>query len=493
MPPPEPKKGESGQFMAARADAASAKPKKGESGQFLAAAAPAEPQAAAAAAPPPSGAAADAVAAAAGAGGPNPYPGDDAPKEQLAAWLGREAEKRGLPKELPVMASLVESGVKNLNFGDADSVGFFQMRVGIWNQGEYAGFPEKPELQAKWFLDTAERVKEQRMSRGQSVTDPNQFGTGSPTSSAPPSSTAAATSSASTRRAGCSPRPATRRPRRPRRPPPSSRPPLLPHPPLAAAVEVAGGGGGGDAAAKALLANTNIGLDADAQKDVRDGAVDPRLVALLTKLSEKHKIDLSVIKTGHAQFSAGGGVSNHFEGRGIDIARVDGEIVRPNSAAARELATEIAALQGDIRPTEVGTPWAISESGFFTDGAHQDHLHVAFDDPPPEGFQAPAAAAPAAPAAVAAAAPAAPGAPVAAAAAVPQPPKKGESGQFMAAAAKAADAAGRGRARRACSWPPSRPRGRRARSRPPRRSRAWSTPLRQPRRAAAAAASASRR
>ena len=74
------------------------------------------------------------------------------------------------------MASLVESGVKNLNYGDADSVGFFQMRVGIWNKGEYAGFPEKPELQAKWFLDQAEAVKKQRISRGQSVTDPKQFG-----------------------------------------------------------------------------------------------------------------------------------------------------------------------------------------------------------------------------------------------------------------------------------------------------------------------------
>ena len=74
------------------------------------------------------------------------------------------------------MASLVESGVKNLNFGDADSVGFFQMRVGIWNQGEYAGFPEKPELQAKWFLDTAEQVKKQRIARGQPVDDPSQFG-----------------------------------------------------------------------------------------------------------------------------------------------------------------------------------------------------------------------------------------------------------------------------------------------------------------------------
>src|SRR3954467_2741009 len=123
------------------------------------------------------GGVADAAAAAADSGGgANPYPGDDATKAQLAAWLGREAEKRGLPKQLPVMASLVESGVKNLNYGDADSVGFFQMRVGTWNQGAYAGFPEKPELQVKWFLDQAEAVKKQRIARGQSVTDPKEFG-----------------------------------------------------------------------------------------------------------------------------------------------------------------------------------------------------------------------------------------------------------------------------------------------------------------------------
>ena len=62
-------------------------------------------------------------------------------------------------------------------------------------------------------------------------------------------------------------------------------------------------------------------LDADAQKDIGDGAVDPRMLAVLDKLTEKHKIELSVIKTGHDQFTSGGSVSNHFVGRGIDIAR----------------------------------------------------------------------------------------------------------------------------------------------------------------------------
>ncbi len=136
-----------------------------------AAAAPAAAVPAGGAAPypaPAGGGAADVAAAATDAAAvSDQYPGDDAPKEQIAAWMAKQAEDRGLPPQLPVMASLVESGMKNLNFGDADSVGFYQMRVGIWNQGEYAGYPDKPELQVKWFLDQAEAVKAQRVAAGE--------------------------------------------------------------------------------------------------------------------------------------------------------------------------------------------------------------------------------------------------------------------------------------------------------------------------------------
>ena len=109
---------------------------------------------------------------------PADYPGDDAGQKALAKWLAKRAEKAGLPPELPVMASLVESGVRNLNFGDADSVGFFQMRVGIWNRGEYAGYPKNPGLQAKWFIDTALAVKRQRIAAGDAGfgKDPRQVG-----------------------------------------------------------------------------------------------------------------------------------------------------------------------------------------------------------------------------------------------------------------------------------------------------------------------------
>jgi cell wall-associated NlpC family hydrolase len=103
------------------------------------------------------------------------YPGDSASEQQVAAWMGSAAQKRGLPSELPVMASLVESGMKNLNYGDADSVGFFQMRLSVWNQGGYSGYSSDPEKQLDWFLDQAVKVKQQRLAAGEPV-DPAHYG-----------------------------------------------------------------------------------------------------------------------------------------------------------------------------------------------------------------------------------------------------------------------------------------------------------------------------
>jgi hypothetical protein len=95
------------------------------------------------------------------------YPGDDASRAAIASWMGAEAARAGLPPELPVMAALQESTLRNLPGGHADSVGFFQMRVSIWNQGPYAGYPDRPELQLRWFIDhaLAERASHPGLAR----------------------------------------------------------------------------------------------------------------------------------------------------------------------------------------------------------------------------------------------------------------------------------------------------------------------------------------
>jgi cell wall-associated NlpC family hydrolase len=92
-----------------------------------------------------------------------------------------------------------------------------------------------------------------------------------------------------------------------------------------------------------------------------DVEADPRLVALLSHLGERHKLTVSA-------------TSDH----GADITAIDGRPVNVANAAARELATQLRQLDATMRPDAVGTPWAINAPGYFTDGAHQDRLHVAF-------------------------------------------------------------------------------------------------------------------
>ena len=85
-------------------------------------------------------------------------------------------EARACPPSCPSWLRSSSPHLQNLDHGDADSVGFFQMRLSVWNNGDYAGYPERPELQLKWFLDQAAAVKGQRVAAGRSVTDPNSYG-----------------------------------------------------------------------------------------------------------------------------------------------------------------------------------------------------------------------------------------------------------------------------------------------------------------------------
>ena len=142
---------------------------------------------------------------------------------------------------------------------------------------------------------------------------------------------------------------------------------------------MAGGGGAPSPIDTAVLDDQNITLDPNGRQDFAEGRMDPRAGTLLLRLAERHEITISSTTSDHPQGTAGGSTSNHWYGRAFDIATVDGEIVRPDSAASRALADELATVDPSFRPDEIGTPWAIGSPGYFTDGAHQDHIHIAFD------------------------------------------------------------------------------------------------------------------
>lgn len=133
--------------------------------------------------------------------------------------------------------------------------------------------------------------------------------------------------------------------------------------------------------AAALAQNPRLILTSPARGDLEAGRLDDRLVALLSALTQRHAMYVSVFSTGHSKYVAGtGSVSNHFCGQAADVFQIDGEAVRQSSVASRRFTEELAALTGVLRPSEVGSPWADLSPipGFFSNAAHQDHVHIGF-------------------------------------------------------------------------------------------------------------------
>ena len=134
------------------------------------------------------------------------------------------------------------------------------------------------------------------------------------------------------------------------------------------------------ASSRDLLRNPRVILTPHARADLEAGAVDSRLVSLLSWIAERHTISITVFKTGHSKYTRSGSVSNHYYGRGADIFFVDGQPVTSSSASARRVVIDLSELTGSLRPTELGHPFgAIGFPGGFTDADHRDHLHVGFD------------------------------------------------------------------------------------------------------------------
>jgi secretion/DNA translocation related TadE-like protein len=130
----------------------------------------------------------------------------------------------------------------------------------------------------------------------------------------------------------------------------------------------------------ALLANARLELSPNARADLSAGALDERLVWLLSEIVARHRVAVSVFRTGHSRYVAGTRVvSKHIYGRAMDIFMVDGGLVRPGHQPSVRLVAWLASLSGPPRPSEVGSPFASFERlpGHFSNSAHLDHIHVA--------------------------------------------------------------------------------------------------------------------
>jgi hypothetical protein len=95
------------------------------------------------------------------------YPGDAASPQAKARWMGRAARAAGIPAELPIMAALVESGLRNgKSVAYKGSYGYFGLRADVWDSGPYKGFRTHPPLQLKWFINQATAARDQSVRAG---------------------------------------------------------------------------------------------------------------------------------------------------------------------------------------------------------------------------------------------------------------------------------------------------------------------------------------
>ena len=128
----------------------------------------------------------------------------------------------------------------------------------------------------------------------------------------------------------------------------------------------------------------NLTLSNDLElNDLVGGAIDPRIVALIGAITQQHQLTLSALRSDHSQYTSSGNVSNHFFGRAMDIAAVDGVSCTDTAvdAPCANLARSLAYLPEPVHPTELIYCFDVDGPGAaFALPDHCDHVHAGFDD-----------------------------------------------------------------------------------------------------------------
>jgi len=142
----------------------------------------------------------------------------------------------------------------------------------------------------------------------------------------------------------------------------------------------------GSTDAGALLANPHVEIYTGGREDLASGRVDARVVAVLAALAQEHTIVVTSLVAGHPRCAVTGQahgpgclVSNHYLGRGADIALVDGIPISSRHPDVAVLMNQLAELPVPYRPDEIGGPIDTGQPGVFTNTLHADHIHIGWD------------------------------------------------------------------------------------------------------------------
>jgi soluble lytic murein transglycosylase-like protein len=115
--------------------------------------------------------------------------------------------------------------------------------------------------------------------------------------------------------------------------------------------------------------------------DLVNGLIDPRIVSLIGAITQEHELTISALRSDHSKLTSSGNVSNHYFGRAMDIAAVDGVPCTDTAvdAPCANLARSLAYLPEPVHPTELIYCFDVDGPGeAFALPDHCDHVHAGF-------------------------------------------------------------------------------------------------------------------
>ncbi|WP_241999155.1 hypothetical protein [Kribbella sp. VKM Ac-2569] len=132
------------------------------------------------------------------------------------------------------------------------------------------------------------------------------------------------------------------------------------------------------AAARQVLANEQILLPPASAADIRSGQVHDSVLTTMLELAKTYRIGVSVIRSGHpANVFGTDRPSDHPRGRAFDTWQIDGHpVVSPSTS--RALITSYMRATESLGSYNVGGPYQLSGTAYFSDQTHHDHIHAGF-------------------------------------------------------------------------------------------------------------------
>ena len=133
-----------------------------------------------------------------------------------------------------------------------------------------------------------------------------------------------------------------------------------------------------DSLATQVLGSSRIDLPPASRADIASGQVHDTVLRAMLNLAQTYTIGVSVIRSGHPTNVFGTSrLSDHPRGRAFDTWRINGVPVVAASTP-RSLITGYMTAAAALGSYNVGGPYLLNGSVYFSDQTHHDHVHAGF-------------------------------------------------------------------------------------------------------------------